>query len=445
MSTPSLHQLLIYLCLSLAETFILHRLLTAFLYRNKVLVRYYRQSLAAYFVFQMFSYVMSAPLFSTAALYFVFTLAISSCFFVDNMQMKATVSSLFVVLNYACKVFAAAGLYLATSRPMPPLPQDLVLGWFAQITACLLFWSSIFIIIGFRRLRINRHQFTYTLITYVVPIGILFIVMRLFRHSAGVNVLMLYLDAAGLLFCAALALFYLLDKSVVIDQTHEQQLIAAQLLITQKKYYQHLEQFQKEIQSIRHDIKNHMKCVLAMLERDETAEARDYLTKMYDYAASLESPIHCGNTVIDVVLGHGISGIRSLGFAYDINVIVPPALSIDDLDLCTLFGNLMDNAVEACSRITDPAARRYIDISASVKKGYLFVIISNTFNGEVRLENNIYQTVKTGERYSGIGLSNVRRVVERYSGDISIRHKDNVFTVSAMLVCADLPKTEPQK
>ncbi|MEG1863106.1 MAG: GHKL domain-containing protein [Oscillospiraceae bacterium] len=68
-----------------------------------------------------------------------------------------------------------------------------------------------------------------------------------------------------------------------------------------------------------------------------------------------------------------------------------------------------------------------------MRKSYLIINISNTFDGQTNLENHIYQTIKTGEGHHGIGLSNVRRVVEKYNGEILFEDKDNVFTVSAML------------
>lgn len=423
-----------FLLLSSAETFILHCLLTAFLTVNQHLKRYYREGLAAYFVFQLLSYLLYAPLFSTAVLYFLFTMTIAAVFFTDTLQIKASVSALFVVLNYACKLLAVSVIMGLRGNPMPDLPQDLVLGWLEQITACLLFWSCVFVIIGFRRLRLSKHQTVYTLITYIVPVGMLLIVTRMFYHSHNRSVRLIYFDASGLLFCTTLALFYLMDKSVVIDQSSEQQSTALQLLVTQQRYYQHLEQFQQEMQRVRHDIKNHVQYAQSMIAKGEYDTAAGYLAKLYDSVTNLESPVQCGNKVVDIVLGHSLADMSRQGMRCDLNVLVPPALPpIDDLDLGTLFGNLLDNAVEACSRITDPSAERYVTVNASVKKGYLFVNISNSYNGELKLINNIYQTVKTGERFCGIGLSNVRRVVERYDGELSIRHDDHVFTVSVML------------
>ncbi|MEG1863107.1 MAG: GHKL domain-containing protein [Oscillospiraceae bacterium] len=359
MKIEFLYQILVFLLLSLGETFILHRLLIAFLSPNGAFKQHYKKGLGAYFIFQILSYILRAPLFSTAGLYFVFTMAISYIFFADNLQMKATVCAIFVILNYACKVLSATLIMYAFKRTMPNLPTDMVLGAPEQITACLLFYFSILMIIELRKLRIQKHNTAYTIIAYIMPIGIMFIVINMFYHINNKSVAHIYLDASGLLFCSALALFYLLDKSVVIDQTQEQNLIGMQLLATQEKYYEHLSSFQKEMQSIRHDIKNHTLCAISMLEIGQFAQAEEYLRELYNRTAKMKSPLHCGNNVIDIVLNHSITNMDAMNIEHNINVIVPPSLDpIDKLDLCVLFGNLLDNSIEACGRISAPEAKK---------------------------------------------------------------------------------------
>lgn len=66
------------------------------------------------------------------------------------------------------------------------------------------------------------------------------------------------------------------------------------------------------------------------------------------------------------------------------------------------FGNLIDNAVEACERIVEPGRKKFIVLNVNIKKDYLFIDIANSFTGEVKKQNNIYRTVKIDERYCGI-------------------------------------------
>lgn len=112
---------------------------------------------------------------------------------------------------------------------------------------------------------------------------------------------------------------------------------------------------------------------------------------------------------------------------------MPPVLNVADVDLCILFGNLIDNAVEACGRITAPGERKFIVLNVNIKKDYLFIDIANSFTGEVKKQNNIYKTVKIDERYCGIGLFNIQTIVEKYNGEFSASHSENVFNVSVML------------
>ena len=64
---------------------------------------------------------------------------------------------------------------------------------------------------------------------------------------------------------------------------------------------------------------------------------------------------------------------------------------------------------------------------------YLFVDITNSFTGEIIKSNNIYKTVKSNERYCGIGLFNIEKIVEKYNGEMSITHDANTFNVSIIL------------
>ena len=130
--------------------------------------------------------------------------------------------------------------------------------------------------------------------------------------------------------------------------------------------------------------------------------------------------------------------MENRGINLKCSIIIPPSLNIADVDLCILFGNLIDNAVEACERIVEPGRKKFIVLNVNIKKDYLFIDIANSFTGEVKKQNNIYSCLlytsdAADERYCGIGLFNIRKIVEKYNGEFSVSHSDNVFSVSVML------------
>lgn len=429
-------KLLITECiLSLAETIILNRLYAAFLTMKKQVTNTSNiLGLLSYFIFQFISYSLNCPLFSTAPFYLIFTFILAVVYFEENLQVKALTSFLFVILNYAGKLFAVYFIMGGLENQMlPALPAELVLGAETQIEACLFFLLFVAVILRFRKLRLENKIIPYTLFVFLAPTGVLYIATQLFNHSLNRNILRLYGDAAILLICMALALFYLLDKTVVIDETSEKNTMFRKMLKMQENYYANLEASQREVVAIRHDIKNHMRCVSSMLKLGQYEEAQGYISSVYQDVCNTKLPYQSGNVIIDIIIAQKLAKIEEMGVVPSVSVFLPPSLPIENVDLCILFGNLLDNAMEAIERINDPSVEKDVSIDARMKADCLFIRISNTYNGYVRKENDTYRSVKTGGEICGIGLSNVQKVAEKYHGTCSIQHDSQTFTVSVML------------
>ncbi|QEY35499.1 GHKL domain-containing protein [Caproiciproducens galactitolivorans] len=421
--------------LSLAETIILNRLYAAFLTMKKQVTQTYNLlGLLSYFIFQFISYSLNCPLFSTAPFYLIFTFILAVVYFEENLQIKALTCFLFVILNYAGKLFAVYFILgKLENQTLPALPSDLVLGAETQIEACLFFLLFVAVILRFRKLRLENKIIPYTLFVFLAPTGVLYIVTRVFTHSLDGNSLPLYGDAAVLLICMALAVFYLLDKTVVLDETSERYAMFRKMLEMQEDYYTNLEASQREVIAIRHDIKNHMRCVSSMLKLGQCEEAQRYISSVYQDICDTKLPYQSGNVIIDIIIAQKLAKIEEMGVAPSVSVFLPPSLPIENVDLCILFGNLLDNAMEALERIDDPSVKKDLSIDARIKADCLFIRISNTYNGYVRKENDVYRSVKTGGGICGIGLSNVQKVAEKYHGTCSIQHDSRTFTVSVML------------
>ena len=175
----------------------------------------------------------------------------------------------------------------------------------------------------------------------------------------------------------------------------EKSAIMEEMLSLQRRHYERLEFSQKETQSLRHDMKKHLRCCYTLLEDGHTQEAQHYIRTLYHENKKLRGITYSGNIVIDSILSNGFANIEQSGIDLKCSVVAPPILNIADVDLCILFGNLIDNAVEACERIVDPSIPRQIILNVNIKRDYLFVDITNSFTGEIIKSNNIYKTVKS--------------------------------------------------
>lgn len=430
-----------YVILSAAETWIGYRLLNTYLTRRADGKKWYFFSIICYFIFQMLSYIYMSPIFSMAVWYFLFSLVISVIFFTDSLQNKVTIALLFVIMNYASKTAVTAiGITLGLqSLHLEYESYRLVMDPWAQMAACLLFmlllWGTIYI----RRLRLKRQNLLYSAISYIFPLIIMMQAVLLskedvyFDNDTVSHVCLFYSYTSVLLFSASIGLFYLLEKNILLDITSEKSLIMEELLSLQRRHYERMEVSQRETRALRHDIKKHIHSLYVLLEKEHIEEAKEYICNLDSQNRRLKGITYSGNIVIDAILSNSFANVQNSDIDIKCSVIVPPVLEhIEDVDLCVIFGNLVDNAIEACQRMNDTDMKSII-LNVNVRKDYLFIDISNSFTGEVNKQNNIYKTVKVNERYCGIGLFNIEKVVHKYNGELAIKHSDNIFNVSVIL------------
>ena len=106
-----------------------------------------------------------------------------------------------------------------------------------------------------------------------------------------------------------------------------------------------------------------------------------------------------------------------------------------DADICALFGNALDNAIEAVMRL--PEDRRVVSLTTK-QSGKLFsVSLRNFYDGEVRLVNGLPVTTKSDSGYHGFGVKSIKEIAERYGGDVSVVAEDGVFTLNVLFTLGD--------
>lgn len=109
-------------------------------------------------------------------------------------------------------------------------------------------------------------------------------------------------------------------------------------------------------------------------------------------------------------------------------ILYPKQMQLDHGDIGVLYGNLVDNAVEACSKV--PEGQRFVKIENKYQSGILLLVITNSKTGK---KNKSLKTTKKDNIRHGHGVQSVRKVVEKYNGTVSFTDKGDIFEVSAML------------
>lgn len=192
-----------------------------------------------------------------------------------------------------------------------------------------------------------------------------------------------------------------------------------QEVMTQRDYLQEAISRYEQTQAFRHDIKNHLLVLAGLLEHGKLQEAKCYLGKLDTISEALSFPCKTGNTVVDTLLSGKLNAARQMGIQIECTVKIPSPCAVDDLDLCVLFSNAVDNAIRACAKLEDEA--RYLRISGK-EKGDFFM---------VEIENSCSQT----EGYTkGTGLSNIEIVAEKYHGAVTAEKHKGYFRLSVLLI-----------
>lgn len=205
--------------------------------------------------------------------------------------------------------------------------------------------------------------------------------------------------------------------------------LARNQITMQKEYYDALSGQMNEIRGIKHDVRHFIGAIKRLLDEGHYDELKRFLG---EYAEKIETdpiPFFCENVVANSILGYYSLKAKESDIRFHCACSIPKLLSISDSDLCVVLGNALENAIEACNNLSNPEAR-FISNEVGVICNQLLVKIENSYNGCLNIQDGSYLSTKN-EKSRGIGIQNIRKVVESYGGYIKIEHSENLFTLMA--------------
>lgn len=196
----------------------------------------------------------------------------------------------------------------------------------------------------------------------------------------------------------------------------------------QRDYYQELEANQQEIRSFRHDINNHFSVAAQLLEEGKEQEAKEYFQKLSGQL-SAKGRNFCKSSIVNAVLNAKYNRATEYGIDCFFHIEIEQLLFIDPIDVCTIFSNALDNAIEACMQMEKEEERKISVKARCTDNGYFSCEIKNTKENAIQVEKGKYKTGKKEGKDHGLGIENVKEVVKRYGGTVEISHTDGEFCV----------------
>lgn len=224
----------------------------------------------------------------------------------------------------------------------------------------------------------------------------------------------------------------------VVEKKHKK-LLKDNIIILEKndiikqQYYENIKENQENIRKIKHDIKNHIILINKLLEEREFEETKRYIKGIEKRVDNNNLMVNTNNKVVDAIVFNKLEICKLEEIDLELDIKIPKELQIDEFDICVIYGNLLDNAIEACRKINGEEIKKYIKLKSLVKGDYLFINIKNSKIEEISIRDGNYITNKNDKLNHGIGIRSVNSSIKKYDGEIKIDYTEYEFNVSVII------------
>lgn len=193
-----------------------------------------------------------------------------------------------------------------------------------------------------------------------------------------------------------------------------------------KKHCDEVNHIYHTMRGWRHDYHNHIQTLLALC--GDAEKTKEYLIRLNDDLTHIDTVMKTGNVMIDAILNSKLSLIKAKNITVDAKAVVPGEMSVSEVELCVIIGNLLDNAMEACVGMEESWIRIFI----GVLKEQLYISVSNSVKGKPQKQGRKYLSTK-GTQGHGFGLARIDSIVKKYDGYLNRQSEEGVFATEVML------------
>ncbi len=195
-------------------------------------------------------------------------------------------------------------------------------------------------------------------------------------------------------------------------------------------------QSMKNIQSWKHDYKNHMLTMTALAKEESYTELLGYLKKLQENLPEYFSSISSGNTAIDAIVTNKLQLAKQDGIQFTYSIMLAGICPLSDIEITAILGNLLDNSLEACRKILKQRHELLPDIHLSIKpfRDMLQIQITNSSDGNYNFTNdNFLQSTKKDSSLHGYGIRHVQEIVREANGIIKFWPEAEHFKVNILI------------
>ena len=216
-----------------------------------------------------------------------------------------------------------------------------------------------------------------------------------------------------------------------IRSKQEEQRISERML----ESYRNQAENNEHILEIHHEIRHHMNALSSYLNQEDYAGARQYTQKFTEEAEELPFVTYTANALVNSILSEFAERASRYKAIVEYSIVIGRSLNMEDIDLCRMLTNILENAVEGCQKVSEE--QRIIRLNLHSKGNFLFIKCENSCNEDnLRITNGKYKSSKKNSDRHGYGLKIINGIAEKYNGILSVQVRGGFFAVTTTL-CLD--------
>ena len=359
----------------------------------------------------------------------IFVIAILKICYKDTVYQIVTVTEIwFVVIVFLSEsIYLSIGDWLYGNNQSVQVDGQVFLRWeiyAIAFVARLLVLGVIYLMLRHFKYRVQLKDSIILTVVFLIALTItIFASFNLLNLEKSAD-LTLYISS-GVVAVIFMMIFMYAKNILYLREQEQRDKVQIAQLQQQYAYYSDKLKDEERIRSIYHDLKNHL---LVMESRQNTEETRRMAETLRSQIAGYEDYVHTGNEFLDIILKDKAAKAREKQIDFSAMVDFHGIDFLEPLDISTIFGNAIDNAIEASENL--PEYKRLITVRAERVRDMLIITVeNNTAPGNHLVEG----TTKKDHFVHGFGIPNIKKAVEKYSGQCSFQQEERMYRLKILI------------
>lgn len=292
--------------------------------------------------------------------------------------------------------------------------------------------------IAFIRKRLEipmRKRDTFLFFVYFIFVILIFLANAYNREYGWDESWIIFVSVKILMLLLMLLMPVIIIKSIQSTYYNELSIRNEKFLKMQLNAFNAYRQSQEDTRAFRHDMNNNLMIISVMMQKKQYHDAEEYINSLFEKLSSFSPKIVTGDSMLDSLFASKLPVIEEKSIKLHISGVIDSNLNWEPIDICAVFANLIDNAIEACDKVTEK--NRYIKVKIR-KTDFQYII---TFHNSVaqivdcsQLNENSQYTSKSDKSYHGFGMKNIRNTLAKYGAVMQISCTDLEFTTQIIIM-----------